>query len=232
MANTHSGTFDGTGDYARKTSASGLPTGSSARSIEAWVKTSTTTEQWVATFGAESALNGWELQVYENAVALRIEGANQIWTATNVTDGNWHHIAVTYVSGANINSATDVLAYMDGSALTSLSSVSGTPDTASGNVSIGAPPTSTTSLFNGQIDEVRIWDDVRTPTEISDNMSVELVGNEAGLVGYWKMNNDWTDETTNANDLTASGDATFSTSVPFTGAVASVSTLSLLGVGT
>lgn len=70
-------------------------------------------------------------------------------------------------------------------------------------------------FFDGLIDDVRVWDDVRTPTEISDNMSVELVGNEANLVGYWKLNNDYTDETSNGNDLTASGSPIFSNDIAF-----------------
>ena len=38
------------------------------------------------------------------------------------------------------------------------------------------------------LDEMRLWDDVRTPTEINDNMNNQLVGTEANLIGYWPMN--------------------------------------------
>ena len=75
------------------------------------------------------------------------------------------------------------------------------------------------NFADGLVDEVRIWNDVRTPTEISDNYKKELVGDEAGLVGYWKLNNSLLDETSNDNDLTNNNSATFSTDVPFVGAV-------------
>ena len=42
----------------------------------------------------------------------------------------------------------------------------------------------------GLIDELRIWDDLRTPTEVSTNYEAELdmTAAPANLVGYWKMN--------------------------------------------
>jgi hypothetical protein len=51
---------------------------------------------------------------------------------------------------------------------------------------------------DGKLDELRIWSDVRTAQEIADNMSVELVGDEAGLWLYAKFNNDLTDDGPNA----------------------------------
>ena len=44
------------------------------------------------------------------------------------------------------------------------------------------------NTFSGRIDEVRIWDDVRTVAEIQNNMYTELVGNESNLVAYYKFN--------------------------------------------
>jgi len=42
--------------------------------------------------------------------------------------------------------------------------------------------------MDGLIDEFRVWDDVRTQTEIQDNMYTELTGSETGLVAYYKIN--------------------------------------------
>lgn len=41
--------------------------------------------------------------------------------------------------------------------------------------------------FRGQIAEVRAWNTVRTQTEIQNNRSGRIIGNEAGLVGYWRL---------------------------------------------
>jgi len=43
------------------------------------------------------------------------------------------------------------------------------------------------ATFDGLIDEVRVWRDLRTNEEILDNMHVRLAGNEDDLVGYWPI---------------------------------------------
>ncbi len=42
--------------------------------------------------------------------------------------------------------------------------------------------------FNGLVDELRIWKVLRTDAEILASYDKALVGNEPGLVGYWKFN--------------------------------------------
>ena len=44
------------------------------------------------------------------------------------------------------------------------------------------------SPFVGQIDDVRIWNIARSDTDIRNDMTAELNGDEPGLVGYWKFN--------------------------------------------
>ena len=42
-------------------------------------------------------------------------------------------------------------------------------------------------VFVGQIDEVRVWNIARTQKQIRTNMNTQLNGDEEGLVGYWKF---------------------------------------------
>jgi hypothetical protein len=51
------------------------------------------------------------------------------------------------------------------------------------------------------MDEVRVWNVARTAAQIQGTMRMRLVGNEAGLVGYWRFD-DGTGTT--ARDNTAS----------------------------
>jgi hypothetical protein len=98
------------------------------------------------------------------------------------TTGEWHHYAVTW-DGSNKHCEI----YRDGSSVSSQvgSNVSSIADT-SYDLMIGARGDGdTTTYHDGLIDEIRIWNDVRTPTEISQNYNHELRGNEANLVAYW-----------------------------------------------
>ncbi len=44
-----------------------------------------------------------------------------------------------------------------------------------------------TDFFNGQIDEIRLWNCSRTQQEIESNMHEQLEGSESGLMAYWKI---------------------------------------------
>ena len=50
------------------------------------------------------------------------------------------------------------------------------------------PLSAPTFPFDGDIDEVRIWNVARTSTEIQSNMNNELLGSETGLIGYFNFN--------------------------------------------
>ena len=135
------------------------------------------------------------------------------WTPST---GTWYHVAVSYDA-----SAATCKFYIDG-VQTGGDQVGTNTTIFNSNVpfAIGADyNTVLSNFFDGLIDDVRVWNDVRTGTEISDNYEKELNGDEAGLVAYWKLNNSLLDETSNDNDLTNNNSATFSTDVPFVGPI-------------
>ena len=75
--------------------------------------------------------------------------------------------------------------------------------------------------FAGQIDEFRLWSDVRTNNEIRANMHRVLKGDEADLVGYYKLDTGSgttaVDSGSGGNDGTLTGGATWVTSGAFAG---------------
>lgn len=103
-------------------------------------------------------------------------------STTTVTDGQWHHFAVTY-DGTNHN------LYINGVMESSIVRVGSVRQTSLNKTAIGSIflVTGSNSL-NCQMDDVRIWNLVRTPTQIKAGMCKELTGGETGLLGYWNMN--------------------------------------------
>ncbi|MBU1100996.1 MAG: T9SS type A sorting domain-containing protein [Bacteroidetes bacterium] len=77
--------------------------------------------------------------------------------------------------------------------------------------------------FDGLIDEVRVWNVVRSQNEINASMNVTLNGNEPGLMGYWPLDEATEvngifpatiDKTEYHNDLQVQNDASFVSFIP------------------
>ena len=87
------------------------------------------------------------------------------------------------------------------------------------NIGSGDPDDNTTftatNFFDGLVDDVRVWNTARTITQMDDNDELELVGNEAGLIAYYRLNGAVTDLTANAYNLTATGSPVYSTDGAF-----------------
>lgn len=230
MANTHSADFELDSEQSAGITDA-LQTGLDILgdiSLECWIKL----EQLPGTAGTNFALNAkadialadgaWLWQILQGTQRLQflyqdgLGGFANIQTANDYFDGGdigvWRQVAVV----CDV-STTDALFYKDG--------VESASDANSGSATIirnsGQPFTVATigagiNWFDGKIDEVRVWDDKRSEAEIQNNRLKELVGDEANLQGYWKLNNDWTDKTANGNDLTPVNSPTFSADVPFT----------------
>ena len=133
------------------------------------------------------------------------------------TTGVWVHYAVTI----DVSTKTEVM-YVYGEVIgSSLFTNNGHTSIADTNAetTVGAYNVGQTFFLDGKLDEVRVWSDIRTSTEIADNYNIETT-DTGNLEAYWKLNNDALDDTANDNDLTLGGSPlpSFSTDVPFTGA--------------
>ena len=100
-------------------------------------------------------------------------------------DGQWHHIAVSY------DGQTWRL-YRDGviDTTTALASAFAPEVTSIQHAAIATAMNSTgvaDGYFFGAVDEVRIWNTVRTATQIQTNKNAELTSG-SGLIGRWGLN--------------------------------------------
>ncbi|MEI9921914.1 MAG: LamG-like jellyroll fold domain-containing protein [Bacteroidota bacterium] len=97
--------------------------------------------------------------------------------------GQWYHTAFTYDDATKTQSL-----YLNGALVASGTTVAGpeynnTPITIGGDFDFG----SYDAWLSGTMDEVRIWNIARTQLQIRGALNTTLVGNETGLVGYYKM---------------------------------------------
>jgi hypothetical protein len=181
----------------------------------------------------------WNLY-YDNSAGDKIcidissDGSTRTTKTVNRTFSNntWYHLAFVYTA-----SSGDGEFFVDGS---SIGTVTGLPTSiynSTSRLDIGTRDTTSgsgTDFFDGLIDDVRIWNITRTSSEINNNKSLQLEGNESGLVAYWSLNNILTDETTNGNTLTNLNTASFVTTpaFPYIGSTDSMTISDSTSIGT
>ena len=199
----HALQFDGVNDKVVIADNSVLnPT--SAITVEAWIYANSWKPQiWAGTIVGKqvgSPDRGYCLTVGEGGKAEFTVAIDNSWQkATSpavLTLAAWHHVAGVY-------DGTTISIYING-VLQNSTPYTGTIDASTGtDLNIGENPTWSGRVFNGRIDEVRIWNIARSQTEIFDNMTVNIDPATTGLMGYWKFDDatgaTLTDATPNAN---------------------------------
>lgn len=185
--------FDGTNDYV-ETNADITNLNNANFTIEAWVKT--TSASGVGIVGLMNGNTSWEpceksFYIGKNGTPIYVGwGNNYIYSQKTVNDGEWHHVAVTWSYSGSGTSGTGKL-YVDGIDQTSASTNHAANYPNVGTIKIGFPNygTEAPAFFNGNIDEVRIWNTARSQAQVQSGMNIELLGNESGLVAYYDFNN-------------------------------------------
>jgi len=105
----------------------------------------------------------------------------QVATANNVIVAQtWQHVAWVY-------DGSTVELFIDGVS-TGQASASGVFHGTTKPLTIGKAVSSAGNfVFKGRADEVSVWDVALTQTQIQNSMTNEFVGNESGLIAYWKF---------------------------------------------
>lgn len=164
------------------------PTGSSDRTIEMWIKGSNISAiQDLAVYGTFSAGQRFSFVTLNGKLRLETGGnGNGVTSLVTVLDNSWHHVAVT-VDSVTATTALVTL-YVDGVANGTGTFTVNTTVGTSGKLFIATRSPTSTYGFTGSIDDVRVWDVVRSGTEIMANMNTELCTYPTGLTTYLKIN--------------------------------------------
>ena len=141
---------------------------------------------------------------------LSIQGNNQYWVETGsnyINDNLWHNVFATYDNNY-------IRLYIDGQIIDSLHVVGNINNVNDLFIGTRNP---LGEYFNGNLDELQLWNKALNQSEIEQLINCPPIGNESGLVGYWNFEegsgNTVLDLTVNGNDGTING-ANFDTNVP------------------
>lgn len=199
--------LDGIDDYISVADNDAFSFSNNTMSASVWVKRSgnPAANEYVVLKGVGT----WEYGVYINTsgafgVSLWSSGGSSIVSELGsnnavVTDGNWHHIAFT-IDGISLK------LYIDGRPDDIDPVLTGTMSNTASTLYFGDRSSQVDAEFQGQMDEVRLYNRSLSPAEVA-----KLASWAPGPVGYWKM-----DENTGitANDTTGTGNTGTLTSGP------------------
>ncbi|TAG93372.1 MAG: BspA family leucine-rich repeat surface protein, partial [Bacteroidetes bacterium] len=145
--------------------------------LEAWVKINALGSQ-MHVISRTDGTTGYALFLQGSGQLGVIYNGTGSVSGTPLTVGKWTHIAAVFTSSGTFQT------YIDGVATGSGGSIAITTNTH--NLTIGLR-TDNNFPFNGQIDEVSIWNTARLQPQIQASMCSKLTGIEAGLVGYFRL---------------------------------------------
>ncbi|MFH8692780.1 LamG-like jellyroll fold domain-containing protein [Streptomyces anulatus] len=196
--------LNGTNAYVDLGVATALKFQSKPYAVEAWVKPQTAGGPVIARWSGANQ-GGFQLRITNTGQVVLDHGGGSVTSSQTIPAGTYAHIAASYdgtvatlyVNGAFSASAT--LAY---------------PSDGTASLRIGSAQSG--GFFSGVVDEVRIWNRARSRSELTEERSYRLIGNEPGLIAYYRLDEGAGtavyDQTDTAANGTVTGTATWVTS--------------------
>lgn len=183
--------FDGVDDYVRIGHSSAFDINPAIGvTYEAWVKLDDNFNGGTILRKIQANAEDKIVHIYNDGTVffyLWSGGPGSVISLTSnsqVLPNEWTHITCTF-DGANDEAKIYLNGVEDASITTTLNPQNGTSDLFIGSFA------GNTSYFDGQIDELKIFDDVRTLPEIKADMYDETPS-DINLMGYWSFDDDLT----------------------------------------
>lgn len=183
--------------------------------LSAWVRTTTPGSSYRGVIVKQSAYGIF----LANGLLYSYNWATSgvIATSTNLADGNWHHVAMTFQSGVT----NGTILYADGApVLTTTITIANQASPLNLATGFGGGSGQT---INGSIDDARMYNRVLTGTEVANlaqsyDSQINLyrgadstVNLASGLVGYWPFNGNSKDATPYTTNMTLLGNTALTT---------------------
>ena len=193
--------LDGVDDYLQVADADQLSFGNgtadSPLTFELWFRADRMTKNQLLGKWWDGSTSEYRLHLASGIIRLDLRDNSSQTTISAFTTGtyssligSWHHLAVTYDGRGGATAADGITIYVDGASV---------PLYRMNNAAYVAMENLSTALqigregpnwkqYDGALDEIRLWNVVRTPSQIQTYRTTELSGAEPGLVGYWQFN--------------------------------------------
>ncbi len=172
--------YDGINDYS--VVPDGLDLNNKSFTIEFWLRRNELGRKQVVYSKGTSANDAFEIGFDAND-KLYVKSATQTFTsALAYTSSLWAHYGVTFNNTTKkLNAFMNDKVALENEAATAVFN-------GSGSINIGKSVYAETNYLNGNVHDLRIWNDVKSGDNIYANMYASLNGSEVNLAGYWPMN--------------------------------------------
>jgi hypothetical protein len=186
--------FDGSNDYVSLPNTNTVfnVTATHQKTVQFWFRNTAGQGNDVRIFSTGSATwsTGMWIGYAASSNSLRLEVSDGMGTSgvavngsTNIRGDNTYHHAAAVLNG------TLATLYLDAAVEATLNISSEGAIASAGSVHIGnSYNNEVNSYFEGNVDELRVWNRALCQDEIAATKNCELAGNETGLVAYYRFN--------------------------------------------
>ncbi|KPA14017.1 protein containing Peptidase C1A, papain [Candidatus Magnetomorum sp. HK-1] len=169
--------FDGVNQYVN---IGNIDLSNKSFTVEFWAKRTIHTPEFRCVLGQGTGVANHRLFIGFRWEKFRVDFFDDdLDTTDSFSDYEWHHWAMSYKESSN-----DWILYRDGKIVesgTATADYQGTGDMIIGEWADAG------SNFQGELDELRIWNGIRTQSEIRETLCKKLTGSENELIAYYRF---------------------------------------------